>query len=80
MKTRFLMIATASFLLLGGFGVIHATTDASRELQPANTHVAYDPLPPVYSAKSVEVAADPLPPVYSGASVNANKDPLPPVY
>ncbi|MHA7138192.1 hypothetical protein ACRTEV_13110 [Rossellomorea arthrocnemi] len=69
MKKRLLMIATASFVLLGGFGAIKASTD-----------LAADPLPPVYSGSSVELAADPLPPVYSSSSVKAHKDPLPPVY
>jgi hypothetical protein len=69
MKKRLLMIATASFLLLGGFGALKASNDT-----------AADPLPPVYSTSSVEMAADPLPPVYSRSSVEATKDPLPPVY
>ncbi|MCA1060879.1 hypothetical protein LCL96_18345 [Rossellomorea aquimaris] len=79
MKKSLLMISTAAFLLFGGFGAINSTTDTSKGHQPTS-HIAYDPLPPVYSAKSVEVAVDPLPPVYSGAGVNVKKDPLPPVY
>ncbi|MCA0151571.1 hypothetical protein LCD52_22965 [Rossellomorea vietnamensis] len=74
MKKRLLTFATASFILMGAFGAVQATTQFAElppVYSPSSTQVAVE-LPPVYSRSSSETAAE-LPPVYA-------KKELPPVY